>query len=118
MLSDIFLPKRSNECRGDPGSLKSRKLGPVLSAQINNSSFVLLASQQTGLSESEGSSPGALSLEAFVFPSRGVSERLSEPAGMEPWPRVRTLDRAPPPRCLRLHSVSKKAAGMVQDSTL
>lgn len=37
---------------------------------------------------------------------------------MEPWPRVRTLDRSPQPRSLRQDSISKEATGMVQDSTL
>lgn len=54
----------------------SRRLGPEESAQIS-SPFVLLASQRTGLSESEGSLR-ALSLEAFVFPSREVRERAGE----------------------------------------
>lgn len=35
-------------------------------------------------------------------------KRLSEPAGMEPWSRVRTLDRAPPPCSLILDSVPKE----------
>lgn len=35
---------------------------------------------------------------------------------MEPWPRVRTLDRSPPPRSLRQDSISKEAIGMVRCS--
>jgi hypothetical protein len=45
-------------------------------------------------------------------------KELSEPAGMEPGPKVRTLDRAPQPRSLILVSVPKKAAKMLQDSML